>query len=49
MTYYECEECGQLADFADAMGSSLRRECPVCEDRTVWTTAFTDEQEGVSF
>ncbi|WP_170977431.1 hypothetical protein [Halorussus salinisoli] len=49
MTYYECEACGQLADFADAHGRPLRRECPACEDPTVWKTAFADEQSGVSF
>lgn len=49
MTYYECEECGQLADFVDAHGSAIRRECPACDHLTVWTMAFADERAGVSF
>jgi predicted nucleic acid-binding Zn ribbon protein len=49
MTRYECRNCGQLADFADAMGGTVHRECPVCEDLTVWETAFADDEAGVSF
>lgn len=49
MTRYECQGCGQLADFADVHGGALRRECPVCEELTVWETAFTDDEMGVSF
>jgi hypothetical protein len=49
MTYYECEECGQMADFADAHGSDVHRACPACDQQTVWTLAFADEQSGVSF
>ncbi|WP_254536034.1 hypothetical protein [Halomarina litorea] len=45
--YYECADCGQMTTFADVERSSVVRPCPVCEERTRWTTAF--EGEGVSF
>lgn len=47
MTYFECAECGQLADFTELSRSRLRRRCPVCEDETVWETAF-EADEGAS-
>jgi hypothetical protein len=48
MTYFECTECGQLGDFARMERSELRQQCPVCEEETVWETAF-EAEEGVSF
>ncbi|UPV73761.1 hypothetical protein M0R89_14590 [Halorussus limi] len=49
MTRYECAGCGQLADFADAHGETVHRDCPVCEAPTHWEVAFTDDRAGVSF
>lgn len=49
MTYFECEDCGQLADFVDVERRAVRRPCPVCEARTLWEVAFTDSEQGVSF
>jgi transcription elongation factor Elf1 len=47
MTYYECDGCGQLATFVDTQRSQFARECPVCEERTQWAVAFSEE--GVSY
>lgn len=48
MPYFECEECGGMADLSVFERSQLRQDCPVCEETTVWTAAFESE-EGVSF
>ena len=40
MTYFECSECGQMADLSEFERSHLRQECPVCERETDWVTAF---------
>lgn len=48
MTYFECSECGQMASLNEMSRSRLRQECPVCEEETVWETAF-EADEGVSF
>lgn len=48
MTYFECTECGQMGDFARIERSELRQRCPVCEEETLWETAFETEG-GVSF
>ncbi|WP_458210012.1 hypothetical protein [Haladaptatus sp. NG-SE-30] len=47
MTRYECEGCGQLADIVGMEQSQMRQRCPICDEQTLWTLAFTDE--GVSF
>lgn len=44
MTYFECTECGQMAELSVFDRSLLRQECPVCERETVWESAF--EVEG---
>lgn len=44
MTYFECTDCGQMADVNELARSELVQPCPVCEEQTVWTTAF--EAEG---
>ncbi|WP_227376390.1 hypothetical protein [Haladaptatus halobius] len=49
MTYYECADCGQLADFVYLEDSAVRRRCPVCEEPTAWEIAFADDGAGVSF
>lgn len=48
MTYFSCEECGQLADLTAHGGAERRDYCPVCETTTVWSVAF-EADEGVSF
>jgi uncharacterized paraquat-inducible protein A len=48
MPYFECTECGQLANLGTLEHSSLRQHCPVCDEETTWTVAF-DSGEGVSF
>lgn len=48
MPYFECEECGQMANIGSLELSELRQRCPVCEKQTTWTTAFESES-GVSF
>jgi len=47
MTYFSCEECGQLVDLQTLDEEPRRDHCPVCEEQTVWTVAFAGE--GVSF
>lgn len=49
MTYYECSDCGQLADFLDASPREIVRPCPACEEPCRWTLAFVDDEDGVSF
>lgn len=48
MTYFECADCGQLADLSVFDRSRLRQECPVCERETLWETAF-EAKGGASF
>lgn len=48
MTYFECTECGQMADVSELERDRLRDHCPVCEELTVWEPAF-EAEEGVSF
>lgn len=48
MPYFECTECGQLANVSNLEQSELREHCPVCEQQTTWTVAFEDDA-GVSF
>lgn len=49
MTYFECEECGSLAELVE-FDSRVRWEpCPVCEERTRWSIAFDDRGSGVTF
>ncbi|QIO21899.1 hypothetical protein [Haloarcula sp. JP-L23] len=48
MTYYSCEECGQLIDLSTLDEQPRRERCPVCEETTRWTPEFTAD-EGVSF
>ncbi|MFB6206775.1 MAG: hypothetical protein ABEJ05_09660 [Haloglomus sp.] len=45
MPYFECEECGQMADLQRFEQSRIRQPCPVCEESTVWTTAFEADEE----
>ena len=45
--YYECNECGQLTTFVEEERPELNTRCPVCEEVTHWTHAFTGE--GVSY
>ncbi|MGB9931769.1 hypothetical protein [Haloarcula amylolytica] len=47
MTYYSCEECGQMIDLSAFEGQPRRQDCPVCEETTLWTPEF--DGEGVSF
>jgi rubrerythrin len=47
MTYYSCEECGQMIDLSAFEGEMRREHCPVCEETTVWTPEF-EADEGVS-
>ena len=47
--YYECTECGQMGDYVGREHSRIRTFCPVCDRRTGWRIAFSDEGEGVSF
>lgn len=44
--YYECTECGQMAEMHGQPGDNFVDRCPVCEETTSWTRAF--EGEGVS-
>lgn len=48
MPYFECQECGQLADLRQFDRSQLREYCPACDEQTVWRVAF-EADEGVSF
>lgn len=48
MPYFECEQCGAMSDFPTFDRSQLRRDCPICEETTLWTAPFESE-EGVSF
>lgn len=48
MPYFECTECGQLADLGRFEESRLRQPCPSCEESTVWEAAFEGDGE-VSF
>jgi phage FluMu protein Com len=48
MTYFECTECGQMGDLARMERSELRQRCPVCEEETLWETAF-EAEEGTPF
>lgn len=48
MPYFECEQCGQMADLSTFDRSRLRQDCPVCDETTTWTAAFESE-EGISF
>lgn len=49
MTYFECDGCGNFADFARFDVRQLHAECPVCDERTRWTIAFDDPDAGVTF
>lgn len=48
MTYFECVQCGQLADLSVFDHTRLRQDCPVCEQETDWETAFEGDG-GESF
>lgn len=48
MTYYSCENCGEMINLS-TLDERFRREyCPVCEETTVWTLEFEND-EGVTF
>lgn len=49
MTYFECGECGQLADHVELERRTFHADCPVCEETTLWTIAFDEDRQGVSF
>lgn len=49
MTQFECAECGGMIRLNPRDHSTLRMECPVCEEETTWRRAFEGEGEGVSF
>ncbi len=46
MTYYSCEECGELVNLSSLEGKPRQERCPVCEETTLWTPAF-EAEEGV--
>lgn len=48
MTYFECAECGQMTELSVFERSQLRQTCPVCDEETVWESAF-EAEDGVSF
>ncbi|MFB6236126.1 MAG: hypothetical protein ABEH81_04350 [Halopenitus sp.] len=48
MPYFECEECGRLANLQRFERSQLREHCPGCEETRTWNAAF-EADEGVSF
>lgn len=43
MTYFECESCGLMANLSVFGASSLRQECPECDEQTTWSVAFEAE------
>lgn len=49
MTLFECEGCGELVRLLEIERSSLRQSCPVCEEDTLWTVAFEERGQGVSY
>lgn len=49
MTLFECTECGQLARLSQFGRRELHQECPDCGEQTIWTVAFDEPGEGVSF
>ncbi|QLG61398.1 hypothetical protein [Halorarum salinum] len=48
MPYFECANCGLLADVGTFERTELRQHCPECDEQTTWTVAF-DSDRGVSF
>lgn len=45
--YYECTDCGQMAELHGKSSDRFVDQCPVCGEATTWEFAF--EGEGVSF
>lgn len=48
MTYFSCEQCGEMINLSALEESTRSEYCPVCEETTVWTVEF-EADEGVSF
>jgi RNA polymerase-binding transcription factor DksA len=48
MTYFSCEQCGEMISLSTLDETPRKEYCPVCEESTVWTLEFESE-EGVSF
>jgi rubrerythrin len=46
MTYYSCEQCGELVNLSALEGKPRRQHCPVCEESTRWTPEF-EADEGM--
>lgn len=43
MTYYSCEECGELVNLSALESNPRRQKCPTCEEVTLWTPEFETE------
>lgn len=44
MTYYSCEECGELVNLSALESKPRREHCPACEETTIWTPEFEAEE-----
>lgn len=48
MTYFSCEDCGEMISLSTLDAEPRREYCPNCEELTVWTLEFQSD-EGVEF